>query len=239
MTLVRAIAALTLVFLLPCGAQEEPRKVSVRSAIFPGSGVLDPLELYVGDGKEGLPVELWGGKFSPEFELPMLDVWRFGHWKNETDKDGRAARVFKERGKVKPPSAARVWLVFFQSKPGDDSPLQVQAFGVDDSKLKEGGIVIMNLTKGPIGFEYAGKQLKLKSAGKEVVNPGSKRGEVYPVKFYYSHNGTARPFVTTTWFHGERRKRLALVVQEREASPPKLLTIDDIAAKEEPAEAAP
>lgn len=230
----RAIGALLLLLLLPCSGQEGPRNVTVRTAMFPGSGIMDPLELYVGDGKEGMPVEIWGGKFSPEFELPRLEIWRFGHWETETNDEGKVVRVFKEQGRVKPPVAKRMWIVFFQTKKGKDVKLQVQAFGVDGNTLKEGGIVVMNLTKGPIGFEYPGKKLKIKPAGKAVVNPGSERGQVYPVKFYYAHNGQARPFVTTTWFHGERRKRLALVVRADESTPPKLLTIDDIAAPDEP-----
>lgn len=226
----KIVLSLLLLSFIPCRAQEGG-KVTVRSVIFPGAGILDPLELYTGDKKEPVSVPIWGGKFSPEFELPRLDVWRFGHWETTTDDQGKTVRLFKERGRTKPPSANRAWLIFFQQASPDDSPLDVKALGVDDTAIKEGGFAIMNLTKGPIGMEIPGEKVKLDPGGRKLVQPGSQRGQVYPVKFYYSHNGKARPFVATTWFHGERRKRLAMVVQEKADRAPRLLTVDDIAAK--------
>jgi len=210
-------------------------KVTVRSAMFPGSGIQDALELYVGDDKEGLEVPVWGGKFSPEFELPRREVWRFGRWETETDDRGKTVRVFKERGRAVPPADRRVWLVFFRRDAKEDSALEVRAFGVDDAGLKEGGSLVMNLSPGPVGAEVGDKKVKVDSMRQAVIEPGSRRGQSYPVKFYYSHNGQLRPFVTTTWFHGERRKRLALVVGGGEAGVPKLLTIDDVSAKSEEA----
>lgn len=231
----RRLAVLPLLFLLavlPCTGQE-PAKVTVRSAIFPGTGIEDSLTLHVGEGREGLEVPVWGGKFSPEFELPRQDVWRFGHWETATDAEGRSVRVFKERGKVRPPAGRRLWLVFFQAKPGEDAPLQVKAFAVDQGSLKEGGCVVLNFSSGPIAAQIGDKKTKINSGRQVVVEPGSRRGQSYPVKFLFPHEGQLRPFVTTNWFHGERRRRLAMVVQADENSPPKLLTIDDIAAKED------
>lgn len=228
-----SILILSLLFpLLPAAAQETA-KVIVRSAMFPGSGILDPLELHVGEGREGLSVPVWGGKFSPEFELPRMDVWRFGHWETTTNDEGKRVRVFKERGRVRPPAGRRLWLVFFQAKPGNDSPLRVKAFAVDEGSLKEGGCVVLNFSEGPVAAQIGDKKTKVESGKQTVVEPGSSRGQSYPVKFFYPHNGQLRPFVTTNWFHGERRRRLAMVVQADKQSPPKLLTIDDIAAKDQ------
>lgn len=231
----RLILSLLFATLLP-GAAQEGGKVTVRSAIFPGSGIMDPLELYVGESKEGQSVPVWGGKFSQEFELPRLDVWRFGHWESGTDEQGKPSRVFKERGRVKPPSASRVWLVFFEEKPGGESPLQVQAIGTDNNALKEGGFAVMNMTKGPVGIEIPGQKVKVDPGARQLVQPASQRGQIYPVKFYYSRNGKAKAFISTTWFHGERQKRLAMVVQGASDKAPRLLTVDDISARTDLAE---
>lgn len=214
-------------------AAQEGVKVTVRSAMFPGTGIQDPLVLYTGESTPGVEVPVWGGKFSPEFELPRREVWRFGEWASETNDEGKVVRVFKEKGHVKPPADRRLWLVFFREGAGDEEKLRVSAFGVDEGSLKEGGSLVMNFSKGPVGVQIGDKKVGLKPGKRTIVEPGSKRGQVYPVKFFYSHNGSPRPFVATTWFHGERRKRLAIILQGPEGSAPKLLTVDDIAADEE------
>jgi len=226
------LVGLSLLLSAPVCLAQAPGKVTVRSAMFPGSGIEEPLELYVGEAKEGLEVPVWGAKFSPEFKLPRLDVWRFGHWDTETNDEGKTVRVFREKGRAKPPAGQRAWLIFFREKDGPEATLQVRAFDVDEASLKEGGTLVMNLSNGPIGAEIGDKKAKIEKLKQAVIEPGSRRGQSYPVKFYYSHNGQLRPFVATTWFHGERRKRLAIAVGGGEAAPPKLLTVDDIAARE-------
>ncbi len=225
-------AIVTMGCLVPAFAQQNA-KVTVRSAMFPGAGIEDSLVLYTGEGKEGAEVPVWGGKFSPEFKLPRQEVWRFGEWETGTNDQGKVVPVFKERGRVKPPAGQRLWLVFFREKAEADSPLKVRAFSVDQGSLKEGGAVVMNLSVNPVGAQIGDRKVSVKPGSQAVVEPGSKRGQSYPVKFFYPHNGQLRPFVATTWFHGERRRRLAIVLQAGEGTPPKLLTVDDIAAKED------
>lgn len=207
-------------------------KTTVRAVAFPGSGIQDPLELYVGEGKDGLKVPLWGGKFTPEFPLPRMDVWRFGHWENGTDDSGKAIRVFNELARTKPPATSRVWLVFIESKSATGQTLRVSAIGADESALKEGGTLVLNLSPQAIGVQIGDKRAKVAPGKQAAMEPGSKRGQAYPVKFYFSQDDNVRPFVTTNWFHGERRKQLALVIQPTPDAPPKLLTIDDVASKQ-------
>lgn len=209
-------------------------KVTVRSAMFPGVGIMDPLQLYTGEGGKSEKVPIWGGKFTPEFELPRMDVWRFGSWEKSTNEDGRSVEVFHERGRVKPPASSRVWLIFLRTKPGEEnSPLSVQAFAADNVGFEEGAVGVMNLTKVPVGVEIATKKVRINSGGRQVIKPGTRRGQSYAVRFYYPHNNQLRPFVTTNWYHGERLRRLALIVPGRVDGPPNLLVVDDIAARED------
>jgi len=40
-----------------------------------------------------------------------------------------------------------------------------------------------------------------------------------------------RPFVETTWFHGERRRQLAIIMQPRGGRSPRMFTLVDIAGQ--------
>lgn len=232
-----AALATALLTTIPCVAQEqESGDVTVRSAILPGAGIEDSLELYLGENGRSRTVTVWGGKFSPEFELPRRDVWRFGHWETEENENGGEVQVFNERGRVVPPDGERIWLVFFKQEAGEKAPLQVQAFGVDEAMLAEGGIVVLNLSQGPVGVEIKDVKTRVDPLKREFLEPDAEEGEPYPVKFYFSHDGEARPFVMTNWFRGERRRRLAMVVQADASSAPKLLVIDDIMARDDPEE---
>lgn len=228
----RWLAALIALALTSLCAAQQGGKVLVRSALFPGAGVLDPIQLYTGEGGESVEVPLWGGKFTPEFELPRMDVWRFGRWTTEANEQGRQVPVFHERGRVVPPAAGRVWLILFQAKPDEDSPLVVQAFGVDEAGFEEGAVAVLNLSKVPVGVQIADRKARVEPGAREIIAPGSERGQSYGVKFFYPHHGQLRPFVATNWYHGERLRRLALVLQAGEAQAPKLLVVDDIAARE-------
>jgi hypothetical protein len=101
-------------------------------------------------------------------------------------------------------------------------------------KFKEGGAAVMNLTKDPVGVRIAETKVRVNPGGRQVIDPGTQRQQSYPVHFYYPRNGKPHPFVMTKWFHGERLRRLALVVPTQEGRAPKLLVINDLAAREEP-----
>lgn len=118
---------------------------------------------------------------------------------------------------------------------GDDAgeeedvlPWDVHAINVDAANLGEGGIVVLNHAQGTIEMELNDETVSLDVGGVKMVRPDPESGDRYNVKFYVIQNGRRRPFVTTNWFMGEKRRRLAAVVQGKSAPVPKVLVIDEI-----------
>ena len=214
--------------------QEAPPKVEVRAAYFPGAGGNLELELYTGEGGRSLPVTVWPGKLSPEFELPRLPVWRFGKWETKPDpnREGRTVEVFVERGRAKPVAARRQWVLMLRSSNKEDAPLTVRCYGADNTSMREGGALFLNLTQGPIGVEVAGEKIGIEPGKHRIVNPNTNRGDQYPIALYYQvAENKYRPFVESTWFHGERRRTLAIIMQREGARAPRMFSIPDVESR--------
>lgn len=229
----RIIIAVTVVLSLAGSVLHGQEKILVRGAIFP-AGQDENLELLLADGISGMPVTLWDGDLSPETELPRMPVWRFGVWKEGPDASGASDRIFVERGRVTPGQSRRQWLLLFPTG-NSSTPMTVKCFPADDSSIREGGVLILNLTTQPIAGIIKKERFSLKAGANTVVNPGTTRGEQYPIQFAYPFEGKPRIFAESAWFHGERRRRIALVVQKKEKSYPELFTMTDMTALPKPA----
>lgn len=204
-------------------AQES--KVRVCAGVFPGGGGAK-LELLLADEISSMPIEPWDGKLSPEFQLPRLPLWRFGTWKSVKDAAGKTVKTFSERGRVKPDPAGRQWLLFF-SNGGKESPLVVKSFAADDGSIKEGGTMVLNLSRFEVGGKLKDTPFQVLPNQHAFVNPGTKRGEQYPVLFAYAKDGGSEYFIRTTWFHGQDLRRVAMVIQPENSPAPKLFTLSD------------
>ncbi len=212
---------------VPALHAQEPPKVSVRAGVFPEAGN-DKFELLLTEGGNSLPLEAWGGDLAPPVDLPRLAVWRFGYFKEEKDAEGKTKKTFVERGKVTPVAARRQWLMFFPTSGDPKGPVAIKAYGADDSAIKEGGALILNLTQMEIAGKISKAPFRLASGQSVVVDPETKRGDEYPILFVYPFEGQPRTFAESRWFHGERRRRIALIIQPPEASFPQLFTVTDI-----------
>lgn len=216
---------------------EDAPKVSVRAGVFP-EAANDKFELLLADGGNSLPLEAWGGDLAPPVDLPRMAVWRFGYFKEEKDAAGKTKKTFVERGKVTPVAARRQWLMFFPGSADPTGPVAIRAFGADDSVIKEGGALVMNLTPLEIAGKINKAAFKLAPGQTQVVDPETKKGDEYPILFAYPFEGQPRTFAESRWFHGERRRRIALIIQPPDASFPQLFTVTDIiAAPDGPAKA--
>lgn len=246
---VLAVGILAPMPFLAAGAED----VAVRTAMLSGAAVPQDFELCLDEKGGAMPVEVSVTGFSAEVKLPRMKVWRFGHW--ETSDDGK--KFFREEGTVAPPPGDTMWLVFSgnasasdaddapaegepsdepaEAPAGDDAedataelPWSIQAINVDPSLLGEGGVAVLNLAPGEVEMEVNDDTKKLEAGDIELFQPKADSGVRYNVKFYVMQNGRRRPFVTTNWFFGEGRRRLAAVVQPEGRMVPKLLVIDEI-----------
>jgi len=234
MKLLAWLLLLTGVCASPLHAQDPP-KVSVRAGVFPDAGN-DKFELLLTEGGNSLPIEAWGGDLAPPVDLPRLAVWRFGYFKEEKDSAGKTKKTFVERGKVTPVAARRQWLLFFPASADPSGPVAIKAYGADDSAIREGGALILNLTKAEVAGKISKSPFRLASGESVVVDPETKRGDEYPILFVYPFEGQPRTFAESRWFHGERRRRIALIIQPPDATFPQLFTVTDImSAPGEPA----
>lgn len=109
----------------------------------------------------------------------------------------------------------------------DDLPFEIHAICVDESKLADRGIVLLNLADSTTEIELAGESVEVASHSTGVIQPPAEGS--FPVKLFVDFHGHRRPFVTTRWAITEGRRRLAAVVQPAKAPLPRLLTIDEVA----------
>ena len=234
----RNLARVTAVLLLLTGslwARERAAKVRVKAACFPGGGSELELDLYLGEDGESMPVVFWPGKLAPEVEIPRLPVWRFGRWETREDPDRKGAtmKVFVERGRAKPAAAGRQWILALRQGGNPDEPLRIRTYGADDTAVREGGALFLNLTRGPIRVDLDGQRAGVGPGRHRIINPNTGRGQQYPIVLYYQVDDGFRPFVESTWFHGERRRRLAIIMHHPEARAPRLFCLTDIAPRRE------
>ena len=215
-------------FCLCAASAQTPVNITVRSAIFPEGGA-DKLELLLGENGNSMPVKPWGAQLSPPSELPLLPVWRFGFWKEEPGADGKNKKTFVERGRVVPTKARRQWLLFFATKPGAESLLDVKCFAADDSAIQEGGALILNMSPTLIAGKISATEFRTAPNASTYINPKTSVGDQYPVEMAYPDQGKPVFFIRSTWFHSERRRVIALVVQPAGSKAPRLYTIVDVA----------
>jgi|GEM_PF-2140699 len=232
------------------GPAQAGEGVAVRSTLLSRAKDGKPLALYLEGGDRAQPIPIGEMRFSPEFQLPRMEHWAFGYWTNVAGE-----MAFEEECRVTPPADSRIWLVFHHVQPeapgqgeaGDVDPegdeaagpveelppvLGAHALGIDD--LGEGGVMILNLAKREVHAEIGGQSLRVEPSGHALVIPEGEPGERYAVKFHVLQGERKRPFVTTNWFLGEDRRRLATVVEPPGSAVPKLILSDEISREEAP-----
>lgn len=221
----------------PCHGEET---VSVKAAMIPIPAPGESVGLWTGDRTPTKEVPVGGPGFSATVLLPRLEVWRFGHIAGEPGK-----KHFEEIGRVTPPPGNRVWLVFCQQEAdrtpdaqesenppeegsGSKPAWDVLALEVDQASFPGGSAMILNRSGGPVEVEFGGETIVVEAKESAVLKPSSESESGHPVRFSYKRNDRKRPFVATNWLLSQSRRRLAVVIPQRENSPPKLITVDEI-----------
>lgn len=217
------LALLVMLAAPPLHAQQA-RTVEVRAAFFPHFTPDEDLHLLLADGKS-LRLEVWSGRLSPEQRLPLLSTWRVGTWKTDPES---GKRRFQERGSVKPKSAGRQFLLLVPKTRDPDSPLELVTIPADAAQLKEGGIVVLNMTPQDIGAVINKQRVSIGSGKSQAVDPGTQPRQEYPVSFHFRHQDRWLPFVETVWFHGANRRSLAIITQPKGNPVPRMSKLDDV-----------
>lgn len=195
-----------------------------------------PLVLRLADGGISDPLPVSAGRLSEPVALPRAETWVFG----SQGEDG-----FVERCRVQPPSESKVWLVIApapasaedgetveEGEEVEEAPaLSAHAIGIDGKALRQGGVLVLNASPTAVEMQAGDETLRIEPQERKIHHPEVEFGAGYPVKFHFLHHDRMRPFVTTNWFRGENRRRLAVVVGEGGTPLPKLVVADEVEAE--------
>lgn len=228
----RRAAALVAGMMISAAMVQAAETVKVRAVFVGDEREERSAVLYLKEGDPSRPLAVGDGRLSEEFQLPRMERWSFGYWQNVA---GRTS--FVEQCGVEPAKGSQIWLIFHPepevaiekdgaSERTESTGLGVSALAVE--KLGEGDVAVVNLTDGEVEAELDGKASQVGPGGSVFVRPTTAFGERYAVKFHLMQGERKRLFVTTNWFRGEKRRRLAVVIGDGRRPVPKLLAIDEV-----------
>ncbi len=205
--------------------------VTVRAVMVGSSPDEKASVVYLQDRTPVEPLPIGNRRFSEKFQLSREKPWVFGFWTNVA-----GSKAFQEECRIDPPAASSVWLVFHQKESealsdGGETSASLSVQVLDSSAVQEGGVAVLNLSDAEIEAEIREQTSSVEAGRQWVMTPGGEMGDRYAVRFHMLQNGRKRPFVTTNWFLGEKRRRLAVILDEPGRTVPKLIAIDEIDAR--------
>lgn len=200
-------------FCLPLVAQqEEAENIRYCRVLFLGKPKNGPDYAYIFDGIDtSHKVALSGVNFSRVVELPPgpLSIGLSPEEVNLPEEFPDGAPTLKI-----PAGINDLYLLLVSDPDNKVLPVKVRSLNVDDSKLKVGETLWINLSPHNVAAKFGEKQIMLPAKKQTVSPPPLESSGYYSAKFIYQKNGEGRfwPVMKKSWWFDASSKKLGFIV---------------------------
>lgn len=216
---------------LPLSAQQESREVK-RSCriIFPNKPADAPQEAYLYDGEASHKVLLPSRNFSQVVELPSgaLPDGKLTIGLSPTEVNEPEEFPIGAPRVTLPATATDVYLLLASDPSSNVLPVRILPLNVDDSKLKPGETLWINLTKHKIAAKLGESQFFIEPMKQTVGPPPLDESGYYKAQFIYQREGKGDflPIMRKSWWFDATSKNLGFVISSQ-GRLPKIFTFRD------------
>lgn len=228
----RLLATLLLILNgVPLAAQQEGEKIERTCRIlFLNKPADAPDEAFLFDGKTSHKVSLPSMNFSQLVKLPSVTFpdGKFTIWLTP-EKIEKAEEFPSGAPSVTLPNhATDIYLILASDPSNDILPVRIKPLNVDDSKLKPGETLWINLTPHKIAAKLGEAQLVIDPMKQAVSSPPLEENGYYKAQFIYQRDakGDFLPIMRKSWWFDATSKNLGFMISSG-ARLPKIFTFRD------------
>jgi len=216
---------------LPLSAQQDKGEVKRSCRIlFLNKPADAPQEAYLYDGKTSHKVLLPSRNFSQVVELPSgaLPDGKFTIGLSPTEVNEPEEFPSGAPRVTLPATATDIYLLLASDPTNNVLPVIIRPLNVDDSKLKPGETLWINLTKHKIAAKLGESQFFIEPRKQTVGPPPLKESGYYKAQFIYQREGKGDflPIMRKSWWFDATSKNLGFVISSG-ARLPKIFTFRD------------
>lgn len=216
---------------LPLSAQQQAKDIK-RSCrvLFLNKPADAPGEAYLFDGKNSHKISLSSMNFSKVVELPRgalpdgtLTIGLTSEKVNSPEEFPRGAPSV-----TLPATATDIYLLLASDPSNSVFPIAIRPLNVDDSKLKAGETLWINLTKHKVAAKLGESQFFIDPMKQTVGPPPLEESGYYKAQFIYQREGKGDflPIMRKSWWFDATSKNLGFVISSG-ARLPKIFTFRD------------